>query len=421
MSDYQIKYQEIKGSLAILMQQNNALKQQLKEACEELQEKQLLKEEWAEEVQRVSETIHLLQSENANLLQENEHLNRNCLESKYLIEQQIEQITILKDQNDKLVVQLDQCRQQNLQKELIIKQQRDDNIKQIEQLQQQYNEEIKKLQGIIDNQNGLIQSYEKLNEIDKQDQQHYKQQNQIQFEDQFIELKNRNLILQNKINDEKQKYDQLYEQHRDEVQKLQSVIKEQKDLLNQYERIIERDKKQAQQQTQLNNTPVNMQYEIAQVPQLQQMKQVHQQIPQQPLYSQPNLNQNVYQQTLASPLLYDKCNQPSPTYLHTQPNYAQPNYAQPISQRPPKTFFTNNKINHQLNQITRDKQNSREYNQKRSFHFDDEEDSKRVEKEFQEEFLNKFQNVIGRMEDKLYQMQSELNISGISEKPKKLR
>ncbi|CAD8188298.1 unnamed protein product [Paramecium octaurelia] len=408
MSDYQIKYQEIKGSLAILMQQNNALKQQLKEACEELQEKQMLKEEWAEEVQRVSETINQLQNENYNLQQENDQLQRNCSESKYLIEQQIDQITILKDQNEKLANQLDQCRQQNLQKELHIKQLRDDSIKQIEQLQQSQLEEIKKLQGIIDNQSGLIQSYEKLNEIEKQDSQHIKQQHQIQFEDQLIELKNRNLILQSKINEEKQKYDLLYEQHRDEVQKLQSVIKEQKELLTQYERIIERDKCSAQH---LNNTPVHVQYEMTQP---QQMKQIIQQIPQQPLYS--NLNQNMYQQTLTSPVLQDKCNQPSPTYLHTQQSYAQP-----MLQRPPKTFFTNNKINHQMQQITREKQNSKEYHQKRSFHFDDEEDHQNVEKEFQEDFLNKFQNVIGRMEDKLYQMQNELNFSGISDKPKKLK
>lgn len=39
MADYQTKYQEIKKSLEILMQQNNSLKLQLKEAQNELLEK----------------------------------------------------------------------------------------------------------------------------------------------------------------------------------------------------------------------------------------------------------------------------------------------------------------------------------------------------------------------------------------------
>lgn len=57
MADYQTKYEEIKGSFALLMQQNNSLKQQLKDAYEELQEKSKLKDEWSEEIDRIQETI----------------------------------------------------------------------------------------------------------------------------------------------------------------------------------------------------------------------------------------------------------------------------------------------------------------------------------------------------------------------------
>ncbi|CAK95125.1 unnamed protein product (macronuclear) [Paramecium tetraurelia] len=428
MSDYQIKYQEIKGSLALLLQQNYILKQQLKEATQEVQEKLQLKEEWAQEVQRVQETIHQLAYDNQNYQQENEQLSRENQESQYVIEQQIEQITTLKQQNETLLLQLDESRQQNLQKEITIKQQRDEFNKQLEKHQSQHYEEIKKLQGIIDNQSGLIQSYEKLNEIEKLDTQNSFYQQQMAIEDQMIELKNRNIILTNKINEEKQKYEQLYEQHKDEVTKLQGVVKDQKELLSQYERIIERDKKQMQPKPENN-----LHYTQSQViPQQAVTLYQHEQQPQQSFQPQS-------QQVLSSPLQYEQYIQPAlsiqtqPTYsqpAYTQPsqNYTQPMntniiYTQPVSHRQPKTFFTNNKINHQLQQQQlKETKNQREHPfQKNSFHLVEGDDGQRSGREFQEQFLYKCQNVIGRMEDKLQQMQSELNISDVSDKPRKLK
>ncbi|CAD8199717.1 unnamed protein product [Paramecium pentaurelia] len=417
MSDYQIKYQEIKGSLALLLQQNHILKQQLKEASQEVQEKQYLKEEWAQEVQKIQETIHQLSYDNQNLQQENEQLIRDYQESSFLNEQQIEQITILKQQNEKLLIQLDESKQQNLQKDITIKQQRDEFNKQLEKQQSLHYDEIKKLQGIIDNQSGLIQSYEKLNEIEKVDTQNSFYQQQMVVEDQMMELKNRNIILTNKINEEKLKYDQLYEQHKDEVMKLQGVIKDQKELLSQYERIIERDKNQMQPQNEKNIPYIQSQIIPQQIVTPYQQKQQSFQ-PQQ-------------QQVLTTPLQYEQYIQPQLSIqqtTYTQPSYTQPMnkniiYTQPISHRQPKTFFTNNKINHQLQQQQlKETKNQREYTiQKNSFHLDEGDDCQRSDREFQEQFLYKFQNVIGRMEDKLQQMQSELNISDVSDKPRKLK
>ncbi|CAD8101689.1 unnamed protein product [Paramecium sonneborni] len=444
MSDYQIKYQEIKGSLALLLQQNNSLKQQLKEANEEILEKQQLKEEWAQEVQRVQDTIYQLSYDNQNLQDENQQLNKDCQEFSNLIEQQIEQITTLKQQNEKLITQLDQSRQSNLNKEITIKQQKEEFNKQLEQQQSLHFEEIKKLQGIIDNQSGLISSYEKLNEIEKLDTQNSFYQQQMAVEDQLMELKNKNVILTNKINEEKQKYDQLFEQHKDEVLKLQGVIKDQKELLSQYERIIERDKKQNQPQTYVqNNSPQIPQFITNQMVTPQQQQQ-QQNLPQpQQLFQQPQQQyQQQQQQVYTSPLQYEKYIQPSltvqtqpsnPQPIFSQPAYSQPMYTQPmnsniiytqpVSHRQPKTFFTNNKINHQLQQQQlKESKYQRDYPfEKKSFHLDEGDDYQRSGLEFQEQFLFKFQNVIGRMEDKLQQMQSELNISDVSDKPRKLK
>ncbi|CAD8108938.1 unnamed protein product [Paramecium sonneborni] len=221
MSDYQIKYQEIKGSLVLLLQQNNLLKQQLKEANESVLEKQYLKESWTKEVQKVQNTINQLSYDNQNFQQENEQLIKNCQEFSYLIQQQVDQIITLKEQNEKLIIQLDQSRQSDLQKDTTIKQQKEEFNKQLALQQSQHFDEIKKIQSIIENQSQLIKSFEKLNEIEKLDTQNSFYQQQMVVEDQMMELRNRNIILTNKINEEKQKYDQLFKQHKDEILKLQ--------------------------------------------------------------------------------------------------------------------------------------------------------------------------------------------------------
>ncbi|KAM3142395.1 hypothetical protein pb186bvf_005552 [Paramecium bursaria] len=508
MADYQTKYQEIKGSLSILMQQNNILKQQLKEAYEELNEKNILKEEWQLELQKVSEKIQNLQNENDCLIQELEQLDSKCQEQKNLINQYEETIRNhnmnssnltqrcdqYKNQNDafqnkiydlegqvaqlkqqlqlktnefesasqlnesqtlkklreiemKYTQELDNARRsfqfeieklqttieqlelenhkyqqqfQNsqetiyelretiLQREKNLKQQREDLHKQLESSQQLHMDEIKKFQHIVDNQNALIQSYERVIEIEKHNDvpKHH-----IHYEDQIIELQNRNIILQNKIQEWAQKYEISVVQFNDEIKKLQSIIDDQRELIHQYERIKERDQKQFDKLWQIQNNEQKSQLQEI----LNQnnyfknkINELQQQIDQQHQF-QYNLNHG--QQTFAP--YYQPSITPSqpisvPESTSTRKKKERERVIEePILQKPPKTFFSNNKLNSvPLEPPPHEKK-------KRSFYQIDQDDSmvkKRAEKEFQEEFLQKFQNVITRMEDKLGKIQSEFKM-----------